>query len=214
MERHTPRFQLVAIVLVVVGLVTLAAPEPAHAMDPQLILAMASAAGAIALIVGYLIVANGREKNKAASLEGVYACREREASGPMGCGGNASPDSIAVAAAPSAPHRPRRRPDRDRPVLRGRPGLRPDGLRRPDGHRAPLLQLLLARSRLLRPRHPGPVTPRKGSGLASRHLRSVPAGSVRRGLSRPRLERTRPAGVARRSRGAAAARGATCGPPR
>ena len=106
MERHTPRFQLVAIVLVVIGLVTLAAPEPAHAMDPQLILAMASAAGAIALIVGYLIVANGREKNKAASLEGVYACREREASGPMGCGGNASPDSIAVAAAPSAPQSP------------------------------------------------------------------------------------------------------------
>ena len=107
MERHTPWFQLVAIVLMVIGLVTLAAPEPAHAMDPQLILAMASAAGAIALIVGYLIVANGREKNKAASLEGVYACREREASGPMGCGGNASPDSIAVAAAPeSAPQSP------------------------------------------------------------------------------------------------------------
>ena len=100
MERHTPWFQLVAIVLAVIGLITLAVPEPAHAMDPQLILAMASAAGAIALIVGYLIVANGREKNKAASLEGVYACREREASGPMGCGGNASPDAIAVAAVP------------------------------------------------------------------------------------------------------------------
>ena len=107
MERHTRWFQLVAIVLVVVGLIALAAPEPAHAMDPQLILAMASAAGAIALIVGYLIVANGREKNKAASLEGVYACREREASGPMGCGGNSSPDSIAVAAAPeSSPQAP------------------------------------------------------------------------------------------------------------
>jgi hypothetical protein len=107
MERHTPWFQIVAIVLVVIGLITLAAPEPAHAMDPQLILALASAAGAIALIVGYLIVANGREKNKAASLEGVYACREREASGPMGCGGNASPDSIAVAAAPEgAPQTP------------------------------------------------------------------------------------------------------------
>jgi energy-converting hydrogenase Eha subunit C len=107
MERHTPWFQIVAIALVVIGLITLAAPEPAHAMDPQLILALASAAGAIALIVGYLIVANGREKNKAASLEGVYACREREASGPMGCGGNASPDSIAVAAAPeSVPQTP------------------------------------------------------------------------------------------------------------
>src|SRR5260370_32480564 len=82
MERHTPWFQIVAIVLVVIGLIALAAPEPAHAMDPQLILALASAAGAIALIVGYLIVANGREKNKAASLDGVYACRCREASGP------------------------------------------------------------------------------------------------------------------------------------
>jgi len=107
MERRTPWFQIVAIVLVVIGLITLAAPEPAHAMDPQLILALASAAGAIALIVGYLIVANGREKNKAASLEGVYACREREASGPMGCGGNASPDPIAVAAVPeSSPQAP------------------------------------------------------------------------------------------------------------
>jgi len=107
MERHTPWFQLVAIVLVVIGLITLAIPEPAHAMDPQLILALASAAGAIALIVGYLIVANGREKSKAASLEGVYACREREARGPMGCGGNSSPDSTAMAAAPeSAPQAP------------------------------------------------------------------------------------------------------------
>jgi len=103
MERHAPWFQLVAIVLVVVGMVTLAAPAPAHAMDPQLILAMASAAGAIALIVGYLIVANGREKNRAASLEGVYACGEREASGPMGCGGKASPE---VAAAPQSPQIP------------------------------------------------------------------------------------------------------------
>src|SRR6202040_3458584 len=97
MERHTPWFQLVAIVLVVIGLVTLAAPEPAHAMDPQLILAMAAAAGAIALIVGYLIVSNGREKQKAASLEGVYTCGEREASGPMGCGGKASPGAVEVA---------------------------------------------------------------------------------------------------------------------
>src|SRR4029077_17631072 len=102
MESRTPCFQIVAIVLVVIALITLAAPEPAHAMDPQLILALASAAGAIALIVGYLIVANGREKNQAASLEGVYACREREASGPMGCGGNARPDPIAVAAAPES----------------------------------------------------------------------------------------------------------------
>jgi hypothetical protein len=107
MERRTPWFQVMAVVLVVVGLLTLAAPAPVHAMDPQLMMAMASAAGAIALIVGYLIVANGHEKNKAASLEGVYACREREASGPMGCGGNASPDSIAVAAAPEgAPQSP------------------------------------------------------------------------------------------------------------
>ncbi len=90
MERHSPWFQLVAVVLVVVGLFTLAAPAPAHAMDPQLMLAMASAAGAIALIVGYLIVANGREKQRAASLEGIYTCGDREASGPMGCGGPGS----------------------------------------------------------------------------------------------------------------------------
>jgi len=103
MERHAPGFQFVAIVLVVVALVGLAAPVPAHAMDPQLILALASTAGAIALIVGYLIVANGREKQKAASLEGVYACGEREANGPMGCAGGAGPEPAAVAAAPQAP---------------------------------------------------------------------------------------------------------------
>ena len=106
MERHAAWFQLVAVVLVVVGMVTLAAPVPAHAMDPQLILAMASAAGAIALIVGYLIVSNGREKQKAASLEGVYTCGEREASGPMGCGGKASPGAVEVAAAPQSPQIP------------------------------------------------------------------------------------------------------------
>jgi hypothetical protein len=103
MERHTPWFQLVAVVLVVVGLIGLAAPELAHAMDPRLILALASAAGAIALVVGYLIVANGREKEKGASLEGVYACGEREANGPMGCGGGASPEPVAVAEAPPSP---------------------------------------------------------------------------------------------------------------
>ena len=107
MERHTPWFQLVAVTLVLVGLLTLAAPAPAQAMDPQLILAMASAAGAIALIVGYLIVANGREKQRAASLEGIYTCSEREASGPMGCGGPGSDKSasraVATAAAPQSP---------------------------------------------------------------------------------------------------------------
>jgi len=97
MERHTPWVQLVAVVLILVGLVTLAAPAPAHAMDPQLMLAMASAAGAIALIVGYLIVANGREKQRGASLEGIYACRDQEASGPMGCGAPASAASSFVA---------------------------------------------------------------------------------------------------------------------
>jgi hypothetical protein len=86
MKRHTPWIQLVAVVLVLVGLITLAAPAPAQAMDPQLMLALASAAGAIALIVGYLIVANGREKQRGASLEGIYACGDQEASGPMGCG--------------------------------------------------------------------------------------------------------------------------------
>lgn len=107
MERHTPWFQLVAVALVLVGLLTLAAPAPAHAMDPQLMLAMASAAGAIALIVGYLIVANGRERQRAASLEGIYTCGDREASGPMGCGGPGSgksdPAAVATAAAPESP---------------------------------------------------------------------------------------------------------------
>lgn len=107
MGRHTPWFRLVAVVLVLVGLLTLAAPAPAQAMDPQLMLALASAAGAVALIVGYLIVANGREKQRAASLEGIYTCGDREASGPMGCGGPGSSDSTAVAvgiaAAPESP---------------------------------------------------------------------------------------------------------------
>jgi hypothetical protein len=103
MERHAPWFQLIAVVLLVVGLVTLAAPVPAQAMDPQLILALASAAGAIALIVGYLIVANGREKQRAASLEGIYACSGAEANGPMGCGGPAGAEPVAVAAAPESP---------------------------------------------------------------------------------------------------------------
>jgi hypothetical protein len=106
MERHTPWFQLVAVVLVLVGLLTLAAPAPAHAMDPQLMLAMASAAGAIALIVGYLIVANGREKQRAASLEGIYTCGDREASGPMGCGGPGSGQSAAAVATAAAPESP------------------------------------------------------------------------------------------------------------
>jgi hypothetical protein len=102
MERHTPWFQVVAVVLVVVGLLTLAAPTPAPAMDPQLMLAMASAAGAIALLVGYLIVANGRDKQRAASLEGIYTCSEREVSGPMGCGGPGSGKPARAAYAPSA----------------------------------------------------------------------------------------------------------------
>jgi hypothetical protein len=105
MDRHTPWLQVVAVILVVVGLVTLAAPAPAHAMDPQLMLAMASAAGAIALIVGYLIVANYREKQRGASLEGIYACRDQESSGPMGCGAPASAAGsfVAVGAAPESP---------------------------------------------------------------------------------------------------------------
>jgi hypothetical protein len=98
MDRHASWFPLVALVLVVVGLVTLAAPPPAQAFDPQLALALASAAGAVALIVGYLIVANGRDRQRAASLEGVYTCSDQEAASPMGCGGPGS----AGAAAPSA----------------------------------------------------------------------------------------------------------------
>ncbi|MGH7366295.1 MAG: hypothetical protein ACREKQ_00695 [Candidatus Rokuibacteriota bacterium] len=103
MERRTPWFQLVAVVLVIVGLATLAAPAPAQAMDPRLVLALASAAGAIALVVGYLIVANGREKQRAASLEAIYACSDREASGPMGCGAPAASAPVGVAAAPEGP---------------------------------------------------------------------------------------------------------------
>jgi hypothetical protein len=103
MERHAPWFQLLAVALVVVGLATLAAPAPAHAMDPQLILALASTAGAIALIVGYLIVANGRESKRAASLEGIYACGNSEADGPMGCGGPAKPTPAAASATPESP---------------------------------------------------------------------------------------------------------------
>jgi hypothetical protein len=106
MERHASWFQLIAIVLVVVGLVALATPEPAHAMDPQLIMAMAAAAGAIALIVGYLVVSNGREKQRSASMEGIYTCGEREANGPMGCGRGPSSDgssSTVFADTPQAP---------------------------------------------------------------------------------------------------------------
>ena len=105
---RTSWFRMVAVILVVVGLVSLATPPPAQAFDPQLAIALASAAGAIALIVGYLIVSNGREKQKAASLEGIYTCTEREASGPMGCGkGSSNPEPVAVVAAPeSAPQAP------------------------------------------------------------------------------------------------------------
>jgi hypothetical protein len=107
MERHASWFQLIAVILVVVGLVGLAAPEPAHAMDPQLILALASAAGAIALIVGYLVVSNSREKHRAGSMEGIYTCAEREANGPMGCGRGPRPDGSSsaaiVAEVPQAP---------------------------------------------------------------------------------------------------------------
>ena len=140
MKRHTPWIQLVAVVLVLVGLVTLAAPAPAQAMDPQLMLALASAAGAIALIVGYLIVANGREKQRGASLEGIYACGDQEASGPMGCGtpvAARSASAAVVAAAPDSPMaadgRSALRTDAPRDAgagLPGRSGCGPDGLRR------------------------------------------------------------------------------------
>lgn len=103
MERRAPWFQVLAVVLLVVGVVTLAAPAPAQAMDPQLILALASAAGAVALIVGYLIVANARDKQRGASLEGIYACTSGEANGPMGCGGPAGPEPVFVTAAPQSP---------------------------------------------------------------------------------------------------------------
>jgi len=108
MERRSFPFQLVAVMLIVVGLVTLAAPAPAHAMDPQLILALASAAGAVALIVGYLIVSNSREKQKTASLEGIYACSAVEESGPMGCGSPLGrlPVSVAVPSSDRTPESP------------------------------------------------------------------------------------------------------------
>lgn len=103
MERQASWFPLVAIVLIVVGLVTLATPPPAQAMDPQLALALASAAGAIALIVGYLIVANSREKERSAAMEGIYTCGDSEASGPMGCSGPGRPVPMAAAPAPESP---------------------------------------------------------------------------------------------------------------
>lgn len=103
MKRHASWFQILAVALVLVGLVTLAAPAPAQAMDPRLALGLASAAGAIALLVGYLIVANSRDKERSASLEGVYACSDREESGPMGCGGPASSASAAFTAATEGP---------------------------------------------------------------------------------------------------------------
>lgn len=104
MERHAPWLPLVAVALIVVGLVTLAAPPPAQAFDPQLALALASTAAAVALVVGYLIVANGRESKRAASLEGIYACTSHEADGPMGCGGpGGSAPTEVVAAAPESP---------------------------------------------------------------------------------------------------------------
>jgi hypothetical protein len=87
MERRAAWFRLTAVVLVGVGLLVLATPPPAQAFDPQLALALASAAGAIALITAYLIVANTRDKQRAASVEGIYFCGNPEADGPMGCGG-------------------------------------------------------------------------------------------------------------------------------
>jgi hypothetical protein len=97
MGRHASWFPLVAIALIVVGLVTLAAPPPAQAFDPQLALALASAAGAIALITGYLIVSNAREKERSASFGGIYTCRDAESAGPMGCGGPSRPTVTAAA---------------------------------------------------------------------------------------------------------------------
>lgn len=91
MERHASWVPMVAVMLIVVGLVTLAAPAPARAFDPQLALALASAAGAITMITVYLIVSNSREKDRAASMNGIYTCREPESSGPMGCGGPSRP---------------------------------------------------------------------------------------------------------------------------
>ena len=106
MERHAPWFRLLAVALAVVGLLTLAAPAPVQAMDPQLIMAMASAAGALALITAYLIVANTRDKQRGATLEGIYFCGSQEDEGPMGCG--AAPQSrsggaASFAAAPESP---------------------------------------------------------------------------------------------------------------
>lgn len=91
MERNASWVPVVAILLIVVGAVTLAAPPPAHAFDPQLALALASAAGAITMITVYLIVSNSREKDRAASFNGIYNCREPESSGPMGCAGPSRP---------------------------------------------------------------------------------------------------------------------------
>ncbi|HEY7038391.1 MAG TPA: hypothetical protein VID28_06040 [Methylomirabilota bacterium] len=99
MKRHASWVSVVALVLIVVGVVTLAAPPPAQAFDPQLALALASAAGAITMITVYLIVSNSREKDRATSMNGIYTCREPESSGPMGCAGSARPVPGAAAIA-------------------------------------------------------------------------------------------------------------------
>src|SRR4029450_4541683 len=91
MERHASWVSVVAILLIVVGVATLAAPPPAHAFDPQLALALASAAGAITMITVYMIVSNSREKDRAASINRIYNGREPESSGPMGCAGPSRP---------------------------------------------------------------------------------------------------------------------------
>ena len=103
MEQRASWFPVVAILLIVVGVVTLAAPPPAHAFDPQLALALASAAGAIALITGYLIVSNSRDKERSASFNSIYTCRGPESSGPMGCAGPTRPGQGGVSAMADGP---------------------------------------------------------------------------------------------------------------
>src|SRR4029450_4931320 len=89
MERHASWVPVVAILLIVVGVVMLAAPPPAHAFDPSW--ALPWPAGAITMITVYMIVSTSREKDRAASINRIYNCREPESSGPMGCAGPSRP---------------------------------------------------------------------------------------------------------------------------
>ncbi len=86
MDTQSSWFRLLSVVLLAAAVVTLAAPARAEAMDPRLILVIATGVGAVVLIVAYLVVASTRD-SRATDLQSAYTgCMESEAAGPMGCG--------------------------------------------------------------------------------------------------------------------------------